>query len=195
MEFAVQQQPAGSYRLDSTFTCQSPLQYYGPPGCGPANGPVLALESLTTNLTWNNPLVLRISGARPQALTLLFFGLQDSGTWRGIPLPFDGGLIGATGCALSTSILWAPRRAADARGEALFGYNVPPILRLQNTTVSVQAAAEDGFANPLGVVTSQAARMTFCGFERVARVFANGLQTTVGVRELGVAPIVRVGAH
>ena len=190
-EFEVLDQPYGSYRLDSTYVCDSPLQYYGPKGCGPAGGPTLKLESMTMHLVWGNFAFLRVSGAKPDALTLLFFGTQGSGTWNGIPLPFHADVIGAPGCYLSTSVLWVPRLHANQQGFVDYGFVVPQRSHLKGVEVTVQAIAEDRAANALGVISSQAARLRICGFEPVGRVFANGVDPKVGALELGVAPILQ----
>lgn len=192
MDYQVRQQPQGAYLMDSTYTCVSPLEAYGPAGCGPLGGVSLKLESLTKNIVWNNLLVMRVSNAPANALTMLFFGAQGSGNWAGITLPWHADVIGAPGCYLSTSILHAPRRSSDALGRADFGWVVPPIIRIYKTDIYVQAIAANPIANPLGVVTSRGARLRFCGFEPVGRVFANGDNALVGALELGVASIVRV---
>ena len=48
-------------------------------------------------------------------------------------------------------------------------------------------------AKSAGVITSQAKRVQVCGFEPVARVWASGLAATVGVREIGTAPVIVLG--
>ena len=64
--------------------------------------------------------------------------------------------------------------------------------RLLGAAVDVQGVAQDTRANALGLVSSQARRIRVCGWESVSRVFANGLSSTVGVRELGVAPVMQL---
>lgn len=192
-DYQVSRSEAGSYRLDASGVCTAPLQYYGPAGCARAPGAApLRLLARTQNLMWGNELVLAVENAVPGKLAMIFFGLQGSGVWRGVPLPFDAGIIGARGCHLSTSVLYAPRRPADTLGEAEFGWVVPALPQLQGVRVSAQAIAEAPQANPLGAISSQAAWLTICGAERVGRVFANDLHSLSGVRQLGVAPVIRL---
>ncbi|MCA8957641.1 MAG: hypothetical protein KDC87_16315 [Planctomycetes bacterium] len=191
-EIGIADQPTGAYQLDATGVCSSPVEYYGPPGCGPQNGPVLELQSMTQQIVWGNPVVLRVANAKPSALTYVFLGLQGSGTWRGIPLPFDASVIGAPGCFLSTSVIEAPRRFANGMGLADYGWNLPRSTLLRGAEIHAQAIADDPTANPLGAVSSRACRLRVCGMEPVGRVFANGLDSTVGAVEHGVAPVLQL---
>ena len=191
LEFVVHEQPRGGYNLDSTYTCASPLQYYGPPGCEPG----LEVVSMTEQIVWGNSVVLRVRGAKPAARTLLLFGRQSTGIWDGLNLPFDARPLGAPGCFLATSVEAAQMRIANSLGVADFGFNIPWDVALGSFEVNLQVLSSDYTANALGQVTSQAARVRICGFEAVGRVFANGLQTLVGYRELGVAPVLGIDTN
>ena len=93
---------------------------------------------------------------------------------------------------VSTNVLVAPRVFADETGVATYQFNIPSQPQLRGVTVNLQAVADDPQANALGAVTSRAARLEICGWEPVARVFANGLDAVMGFRELGVAPVLEL---
>ena len=194
-EVAVHGQPRGSYELDATYLCQSPLVYLGPGGCGPTGGKALRLDSETPQVMWSRPVNLRVVNARPGALTILLLGSKTQGTWNGITLPLELTALGAKGCHLGVDILAAPRLVADQNGVATYSFVVPTQPQLRGVRVHVQGVAGDVTANPLGLVSSQAARIQVCGWEPVSRVFANGLSTTVGFRELGVAPVLQLSSR
>ena len=192
LEIAVFGQEARGLPLDSTWVCDSPTVRYGPPGCGPASGPALSADCLTTGPTWGRNLALRVFDARPFAVTGLFLGTIEQGVWNGLPIPSDLGLFGAPGCSLSVDPRIVASRAADATGSAVYDFFVPSIPDLKGTVVRFQGVAVDPTANALGVVTSQAAKVEICGWEPVARVFAAGLTASIGQRELGVAPVLQL---
>ncbi len=192
LETVVHDQPRGSYQLDATYLCQSPLTKVGPRGCGPLGGKALGLDSETPQVMWGQPANLRVLHARPQAMTILLLGSKSTGIWNGITLPLELTDLGAPGCHLAVDILAAPGLVADQNGVATYGFLLPSQPRLLGVGVSVQGVAQDRKANALGLVSSQAARLQVCGWEAVSRVFANGLSATVGYRELGVAPIMQL---
>lgn len=180
VETVVHDQPRGSYELDATYLCESPLSKVGPAGCG-----ALGLDSETPQVMWGQPVNLRVLHAWPQALTILLLGTPAQE-------PLELGFAGAPGCHLSLDILAAPRLAADQIGVATYDFRLPTDPRLLGAAVDVQGVAQDPGANALGLVSSQARRIRVCGWESVSRVFANGLAATVGFRELGVAPVMQL---
>jgi len=192
LETVVHDQPRGSYQLDATYLCQSPLAKVGVPGCGPSGGKALGLDSETPQVMWGRPANLRVLHARPQAMTILLIGSKVSGTWNGINLPLELTAVGAPGCHLAVDILAAPRVVADQNGVATYSFVLPSQPQLLGVRVHVQGVAQDVKANALGLVSSQAARLQVCGWESVSRVFANGTSSTVGYRELGVAPVMQL---
>ena len=192
IEIIVFSQQPGSFRLDSTFICDSPAETFGPPGCGPSGGPTLKVESVTQQVTWGRPLVLRITGAVPDTATVLFVGTRESGVWNGLELPAELGSIGAPGCFLSLNVSQSFSVAADATGSAQYGLFVPSDPALQGSWLRFQGVAIDRSANALGIVSSQGTKVEICGWEAVSRVFASGLSATTGLREIGVAPVLRL---
>jgi hypothetical protein len=192
LETVVHGQPRGSYQLDATYLCESPLLNLGPQGCGAPGGKALGLDSETPQVMWSRPANLRVVNARPQALTLLLLGSRSQGTWNGITLPLELSSVGAPGCHLAVDILAAPGLAADQSGVATYRFLVPTQPQLRGVSVVVQGVAQDAKANALGLVSSHAARILVCGWEPVSRVFANGLSVTTGFRELGVAPVMQL---
>lgn len=192
IEIIVFSQQPGSYPIDSTFICESPAVEFGPPGCGPPGGASLKLESVTKQVTWGRPLVLRIFDAAPDAVTALFLGTRESGLWNGIELPAELSSIGAPGCFLSLNVRQTFSIMADAGGSAEYGFFVPSDPALQGSWLRFQGVAIDRSANALGVVSSQAMKVEICGWEAVSRVFASGLSATTGLREIGVAPVLQL---
>lgn len=191
IEIIVHDQPPGSHVLDTTFTCTSEQRNYGPAGCG-AGGRVLKADSATTQVLWGRPLALRVFDAPPQAATVLFLGSIESGQWNGLTIPFDLGVVGAPGCSLSIDVILQRGALADATGVAIHPFTLPDVPGLQGEWIRFQGVALDNQANPLGIVTSQATKVQICGWEPVARVYASGAGATVGLVEVGVAPVVEL---
>jgi hypothetical protein len=177
--------------LDTTFTCTSEQRAYGPAGCG-VGGRVLKADSATTQVLWGKPFALRVFDAPPQAPTVLFLGSIESGQWNGLTIPFDLGVIGAPGCSLSIDVGLQRGALADGAGIAIHPFTLPGIPQLQGEWIRFQGVALDSQANPLGVITSQAAKVQVCGWEPVARVYASGAGAGVGLVEIGVAPVVEL---
>jgi len=192
IELVVFGQAPGAYPLDTTFICASPRVDYGPAGCGPAGGPPLGADSVTTQLTWGGPMILRIHDAVPGTVTAFAFGFIESGGWAGLSLPVDLSVIGATGCWLSIDPTITVTAAADVTGTALYATTLPSRPELVGEWVRFQGLAIDLGANALGVVTSRAHKIQVCGWEPVARVYSAGTSSATGLREIGVAPIVRL---
>jgi hypothetical protein len=191
VDLIVHGQPPGGYPLDATFTCTSEQRMYGPPGCGPG-GRLLRADALTTQVLWGKPFALRVFDAAPNAPTSLFLGSIESGWWNGLQIPFDLGVVGAPGCSLSIDALFVRGALADASGIALYSFTLPAVPALRGEWVRFQGLALDAQANPLGLVTSQPAKIQVCGWEAVSRVYASGSGATVGFAEVGVAPILQV---
>jgi hypothetical protein len=193
IEIIVFSQQPGSFPLDSTFICDSPQEAFGPPGCGPVGGDALKIESVTKQVTWGRPLVLRIFDAAPDAASFLFMGTREDGPWNGLMLPAELGSIGMPGCFLSLDVRRTFAAIAAGDGSAEYEFFVPSDPSLQGSWLRFQGVALDPSANALGVVSSQGAKVEICGWEPVSRVFASGLSSTTGLREIGVAPVLRLG--
>lgn len=190
IDVIVHDQPPGAHVLDTTFTCTSDQRGYGPAGCGGAR--VLKADSATTQVLWGRPFALRVFDAPPQAPTLVFLGSIENGVWNGLTIPFDLGVVGAPGCSLSIDVGLQRAAIADVAGVAVHPLLLPDVPELQGEWIRFQGIALDSQANPLGVVTSQAAKVQVCGWEPVARVFASGAGATIGLVEIGVAPVVEL---
>lgn len=192
LEFVVHAQEPGGYALDSTWLSTGVHEAYGPAGCGAAGRPVLDADSLTTRPSWGRELVLCVRHAAAGAPTGLFFGLTEQGEWNGVPIPLELAPYGAPGCHLSIDVLSAALQPADATGSALFSMFVPSNPLLRGALVRFQGFSIEPGVNALGAITSRPYRVEIAGWEAVGRVFAAGADAEVGVREIGVAPVVQL---
>lgn len=192
LEFIVSGQAPGAFPLDTTFVCDSPTRNFGPPACGPAGRAVLGADSVTTQVTWGGSVTLRIFDADPSTLAIFALGFQESGPWSGLTLPVDLAVIGAPGCALTIAPVFSIAIAADVFGDAFFTFFLPSQLEIVGQEIKYQGIAVAPSANPLGVVTSRGFATEVCGWEATARVFSGGTSATSGLREIGVAPVVRL---
>ncbi len=192
VEIIVHGQPPGTYVLDQAFVCTSAQQSYGPAGCGPDGGPILRADSLTSQATWGGPLTLRVFDTLPNTAAGFMFGFQESGLWNGIELPFDLSVIGATGCSLSIDAITTTTVNTDVTGAALTTLFLPSQPEIVGDWIRFQGIALDPTANALGVTTSQPFKIQVCGWEPVARVFSSGTSAAQGLREIGVAPVIRL---
>ncbi len=124
-------------------------------GCLGSNG--LALATVATNLPWlGGSFRAVVEGAAPGSIPFLVFGGSDQ-MWNGVPLPFDFGLFGATGC-----IAWNALRVPFSLQGMPPGYelSVPGQVSLVGSEWFVQGVAIDIAANPFGIVTGNALRLT-----------------------------------
>jgi hypothetical protein len=163
----------------------------GPPAClGSASQP-LHVASATPQEMWGRPWVVGLTDAPPGALVLLVLGSIDSGPWGGFLLPQDLGFVGAPGCYLSIdmSSSWAGIAAND--GSATFPFVIPNTPAVVGEWLRFQGAAFDAAANALGIVTSQAQKVSVCGWEPVARLWSSGISAAFGTREIGMSAVVR----
>ena len=192
LEIIVHAQEPGAYTLDTTYVCASPHEAVGPPACQASGGATLKVESATSQVMWGRSLVFRVFDAQPGALTGLVLGTRDTGNWNGWDLPQDLAVLGAPGCFASISIDLIASQIAGGSGSASYIFSLPSDPALQGLWIYFQGSAVDVGANPLGVVTSQAARIQVCGWEPVARVYATGTAATTGLREIGVAPVIQL---
>lgn len=192
LEVIVHSQEPGAYTLDTTYVCISPQELVGPPACQGSEGKTLKVESATSQVMWGRALVLRVLDARLGTLTGLVLGTRGSGSWQGWELPQDLAILGAPGCFASIAIEALASKISAGDGSASYVFALPSDPSLQGLWIYFQASAVDLAANPLGVVTSQAARIQVCGWEPVARVYASGTGASKGLREIGVAPVVEL---
>jgi len=191
VEVVVFGQPPGTYSLDLTYVCDSPEVLVGPPPCPQPGALPLDVRSATTQVMWGRPWVVQVLDASPGALVTLVLGSVDSGPWSGFVLPQDLAILGAPSCYLSIDIVASHFQVAGGNGTASFPFVIPNMPAAVGTWLRFQAGAINPAANSLGIVTSQAKKVEVCGWEPVGRVWASGLATTVGTRELGVAPVVQ----
>ena len=189
LEVVVYGQPPGAYSLDATFVCTSPLVPVGPLSCLQSNGYPLGVESATTGVQWGRPWVVRAFDASPGSVVLLALGNQESGSWGGMQLPQDLGVVGAGGCFLSIDVAASFFSSAAGDGSVTFPFQLPNNPQLLGKWLRFQAAAVDPAANALGVVTSQAQKVQVCGWEPVGRVWSSGVSATTGTVEIGLAAV------
>ena len=189
LEIAVYGQPPGSYALDATFVCSSPLVAVGPTSCAQSNGEQLFVESATTGVQWGRPWVVRAHHAEPGDVVVLALGSQESGAWAGMQLPQDLSVVGATGCFLSIDVAASYYGSAASDGSVTYPFMIPNNPQLLGEWLRFQAAVLDPAANSLGLVTSQAQKVQVCGWEPVGRVWSSGVSSPVGTAEIGLAAV------
>lgn len=192
VEVVVHGQPPGAYALDVTYVCDSPELAIGPLSCALPGGTPLRVESSTTQVIWGRPWVARVLDAPPGAMVTLALGTVESGPWAGFVLPQDLAGLGAPGCFLSIDLATSFYSVAAGDGSATFPFVIPNDPAAIGSWIRFQGGAFHPAANALGVVTSQARKVQVCGWEPVGRVWASGLSTALGTREIGVAPVVRL---
>lgn len=192
MEVVVYGQPPGAYSLDATYVCNSPLTPIGPTSCQQSNGVQLGVESATTQVLWGRPWIARAYNALPGSVVLLVLGSQESGTWAGMSLPQDLGVVGAPGCFVSIDASALYYGVAQSDGSITFPFIIPNNPAVLGEWLRFQAGTFDAAANALGLVTSQAQKVQVCGWEPVARVWSNGISSAFGTQEIGVAAVVQL---
>lgn len=190
IEIVIHGQPPGSYALDATYVCNSPLNPIGPTSCQQSNGLALGVESATTQVLWGRPWVARAYDAIPGSVVILALGSQETGTWAGMSLPQDLLVLGAAGCFVSIDAAFTYFGIAPANGEVTFSLLIPNNPQVLGEWIRFQAATLDSPANALGLVTSQAQKVQVCGWEPVGRVWSSGITSASGTREIGVAAVV-----
>lgn len=192
LEIVVFGQPPGTYSLDVTYVCTSPIVEFGSAGCLGSNGQAVRVESVTTQVMWGRPWILRTHDAPANTISLLALGTTDAGIWEGYLLPYEMGPIGAPGCHLLVEALAIFPTMSGSDGSATFPLSIPNMPSLQGVWIYFQGGALDLQANPLGMVTSRAQRAQVCGWEPVARVWSNGIGAAIGTREIGLSAVVRL---
>ena len=192
LEIVVHGQPPGAYVLDATFVCNSPLVPIGPTSCLQSNSLPLGVESATTQVLWGRPWVARAFGAVPGSVVVLALGTQETGSWAGLNLPQDLGVLGASGCFVSIDAAAVYYDIAPPDGSVTFPFFIPNNPNVLGEWLRFQAATFDAAANALGLVTSQAQKVQVCGWEPVGRVWSNGTTLASGTREMGVAAVIQV---
>lgn len=192
IEIVVHGQPPGTYSLDATYVCNSPLIPIGPLSCLQSNGVALGVESATTQVLWGRPWVARAYNAIPGSIVVLALGTQETGTWAGMTLPQDLGVVGAAGCFLSIDAAASYSGVAMPDGSITFPFIIPNNPAVLGEWLRFQSATFDAAANGLGLVTSQAQKVQVCGWEPVGRVWSNGVSSSFGTREIGVSAVVQL---
>lgn len=192
VEIIVHGQPPGAYSLDATYVCNSPTIPIGPLSCQQSNGVRLEVESATTQVLWGRPWVARAFNAMPGSVVVLALGTQETGTWAGMTLPQDLGVIGAPGCFVSIDAAATYFGTAMPDGSLTFPFLIPNNPAVLGEWLRFQSATFDAAANGLGLVTSQAQKVQVCGWEPVGRVWSNGISSAFGTREIGVSAVVQL---
>ena len=192
IEIIVYGQPPGAYALDATYVCNSPLLPVGPTSCPQSNGIALGVESATTQVLWGRPWVARAYDAMPNSIVILALGTQETGSWAGMTLPQDLGILGAPGCYLSIDAAATYYGVALPDGSITFSFAIPNNPAVLGEWLRFQSATLDAAANSLGLVTSQAQKVQVCGWEPVGRVWSNGISAALGTREIGVSAVVQL---
>jgi hypothetical protein len=192
IEIVVHGQPPGSYSLDATFVCNSPMVPIGPAACLGSNALPLRAESATTQVIWGRPWVARALDAVPGNLVLLALGTIETGTWAGLNLPQNLAPIGGAGCYVSIDAAAIFYGIAEPDGSTTFPFVIPNNPGVLGEWIRFQAASFDAAANSLGLITSQAQKVQVCGWEPVGRVWSSGISAVFGTREIGLSAVVQL---
>lgn len=121
-------------------------------GCKGSNTVIPVLSNTGLPET-SKPFTINLSRARANSAAGFITG--DSKTsWSGIPLPFDLGGFGATGCSLLVSILALNPLPTDANGNASVTANVPNDPALIGLEFHQQWLVLDAGSNTLGIAWS-----------------------------------------
>ncbi|MCA8974537.1 MAG: hypothetical protein KDC98_07430 [Planctomycetes bacterium] len=192
VELVVHGQPPGTYSLDLTYVCTSPVSTIGPAGCPQPGNTPLRVESSTTQVMWGRPWVARVLDASPGAFVALTLGTIESGPWSGFVLPQDLAILGAPSCFLSIDVASSFFGFAAGDGSATFPFVMPNNPAVVGFWIRYQGAATSPGANALGLVTSQAQKVQVCGWEPVGRLWSSGITAATGTREIGVAPVLQL---
>lgn len=176
VEIQVNLQPAGMYRLDTPFLCDSGRTSFGRlgPRCVSSRaGRPIALE-VNDSLKAGEALTFTVTELPNRAPFGVFLGATDNGTWNGFRIPFDLGVIGGHDCWLNTEMLAIVIGTADDQGIGRLRFDLPSSRSIVGQEMRAQAVAQDISANPLLYVTSLGLRATVCGPLGVARVHSLG---------------------
>jgi hypothetical protein len=192
VEITVIGQPPGAYSLDVTYACDSPDIGLGANVCTQSNGLALQLQSASTQVMWGRPWIARATNAVPGAIVVLAIGSIDSGPWDGFVLPQALDALGAPGCVLGIDLAASTFTVAQGDGSAQFAFTLANSPTVLGDWIRFQVATLDPTANALGIVFSQGKKVQICGWEPVARVWASGAATTLGVKEIGLAPVLQL---
>ncbi|MBL9076506.1 MAG: hypothetical protein JNL08_03325 [Planctomycetes bacterium] len=192
IEIVVHAQPPGAYSLDVTYACDSPDIGLGNNVCTQSNGLALQVQSASSQVMWGRPWIGRVTDAAPGSIVVFAAGTQDTGSWGGFVLPQDLGPAGAPGCVLGIDVAATWYSLALGDGSAQFPFTLTNSPTVLGEWIRFQAAVLDPTANALGLVTSQAKKVQICGWEPVARLWAGNTSATIGTREIGLAPVVRL---
>lgn len=194
LEIVVYGQPPGAYSLDVTYVCSSPDLPFGPGACVGSTGLPLRVQSASDQVLWGRPWTAQVQDALPGTFVALLLGSSEV-AWSGVPLPIDLAFLGSPGCFLSTDAWLLVVALADVAGNADFPFAVPNSPTWLGEWIRFQGVALDPAASAGGLVSSQAQKVQVCGWEPVARLWAGGVGTALGVRELGVGAVVRLGTQ
>jgi len=189
LEIVVHGQPPGAYSLDVTYVCNSPMVPVGPSSCLQSNGLPLGCESATTGVQWGRPWITRAFDMAPGSIVVMALGTRETGSWAGLQLPQDLGIVGANGCFVSIDAAVVFYDTAANDGTATFPFAIPNDPQVLGEWLRFQGAVFDAAANPLGLVTSQAQKVQVCGWEPVGRVWSSGTSAAFGTLEIGLSAV------
>lgn len=131
-------------------------------GCADAMGNVPDLHVAGTALpVLGQTFAVEVTNLDPLANVLLINGTSKT-TWSGIPLPFDLGLLGMTGC--------------DLLVEVLFTLSIPNVAG-----TATLAATIPNFPNTIGVAIYQQALVTAPGANTLGLIVSNGGEGCLGM--------------
>jgi len=183
VEFVVNLQPAGDYRLDSPLVCTSPTTGFGRsgPACLTSRGAPLTIVP-NPSVRAGDRLTYAVGNMPSMAPFVVAIGSNAGvGNWVGIPLPIPLAPLGATDCWVNTDWLLVTPGLADQSGSGQVSYQLPSGRNLVGRAIHAQAACRDLAANSFLHVTSLGVSATVCGPLPIARVsYVGNARATVG---------------
>lgn len=140
---------SGSFNGDLVTLSGVGRHWSSDPSCG---GTLVATSTATTY-------DLSLSGAMPSGPVWIELAVNTS-SWGGLPLPFDLGQLGMTGCVLGVEPLATASTTADAGGNASLSLGMAtPTTAFPFYAQAIHASA----ANPVGLATSNVTRSILGG--------------------------------
>lgn len=134
------------------FTPRADLKPFGQ-GCLGSGMKTPAAELLCLPWIGSQLFDLGLAEGPAGAPVFLFVGASNA-SWAGLPLPWDLGPLGATGCRLQVSIHSILGTVADTLGKARVPLGIPGDPALQGRSVFFQWLLADAAANPAGLTAS-----------------------------------------
>lgn len=148
-------------------------------GCGG-----LSIDSTGSPGIGSTTFAATLSGGPPSSPGFLNLGVSDS-SWLGLPLPLDGGLLGAPGCQVLASVDTLFTVATDGSGSIHHPLPIPCAPAIAGQSVFLQIAVVSPGANPLSLLLSDGLEVAIedGSFEEELYQFLDSIQWPSGLVE------------